>query len=284
MGFAPNSTWTVIFALALGWAQAAFSDPPSGWIAETRDLGLEILERYPPSQFHYVVVWRNPAPLAAFFQEVGPDLVSTLPLSNMETYPGANSSEFSAQMKRKLFGHFKRHLPASDQLQGRKLLFIDMTTTGKRFQTSMEHLGNYLATHQATTRMEGLALIQGTIHKEKLARELQAQGWATHKLKENLALAMDRSLFHNTSEYGRFDPLKDRTAPSNRVRFLDFSYRRFRQPLEEDPTFLTRLNEVYPANRFADPNYVSRRHGPAAFAKARHCAARFIHLVTPKWH
>ncbi len=249
------------------------SDLPQ-WLQSVKEINLEILEKYPPNEYFYLGVGRSPVPIIALFQEIHPDIASTVPLSSMGNFNSNNQEK----VQKKLFQHFRKYFPSKKLLAGRKILLIDMTTSGKSFNETVNQTEVYLKSEGLINSLKPYAIVEAN---DQLAKELILKGWGVKDLGTNeLAQLMERSAFHGYAEFGYYNPLETKFVHTNRVRYLDFSYKYIRQPLEKDQDFIKSLNKIFPKQQFDNQKYISKRFGYGQTA-VRSCVARVLDKIFP---
>lgn len=124
---------------------------------QVQTLAQQIMERYPPAQYHYLGLGKSPTPVMAYLQAYGerqPGISATnMPLSKFGHRSDSMSAAerrvvdgaaLNAEQRGRLWDHFDRFVPGPGALQGKSILLIDLVQTGKSLVATQRHLEEYL--------------------------------------------------------------------------------------------------------------------------------------------
>jgi hypothetical protein len=200
--------WLVVWSSAFAMDKSAgLPDLVSQNYSEIRDLSLSILQRYPPSEYWYVGIGRSPTPIMRFFEEMGVQTVSQMPLSGMSDFPKKGPMS-EADQRARLWSHFERWLPS----KAKKILVIDYTAGGG----GLTHTKNELEGYFENRRKRGLPA------SEFRTLALSETDWAKQAgksggidslvISSRLESAFRYSSFEKWAKYGPFHPWKDSEA------------------------------------------------------------------------
>ena len=193
-------------------AAPAISFDEAGRYAELRTLALELLRRYPPSEYFYLGLGRSPAPLMAFLEAAGLDY-RTLPLSKLK---GALQEFPERHVQQQLRPHLAAYLPEAGAVAGRRLLLVDFVFNGPTLLRARQLLRVYFAElgrYDVFVKALGIfaegALDQhsSTTSRQPLEALLAREGAEALKLAPNsiLAEAFAESRFDELAEYDEFN-------------------------------------------------------------------------------
>lgn len=118
---------------------------------QIRELAANIMGTYPPRDYYYVGLGKSPTPLIAFLQASQVPAIN-LPLSKFSpALPGVTPSRDSGRgpaltgaQQQELTTHFDRFLPSQATLNGRAILLIDLSLSGRSLIATREYMQRYL--------------------------------------------------------------------------------------------------------------------------------------------
>lgn len=154
------------------------SDISDSEFAAVRNIGSQIIEKYSNNDFVYVGIGRSPTPFMALFQAMGLESIVNLPLSAMRSHPSTGvfqmltnySSKFDMALtwsqRKRLFKHFHEFLPAPESLQGKKILLIDVATSGASLISAFEYVSLYYKSIAADVDVRALAIVEAGTYSE----------------------------------------------------------------------------------------------------------------------
>lgn len=208
---------TVFLAIFLvAWNCLAYDFAP-GEFEELRDVSLEVLMKYPPSEYYYVTVGRSPGAIERVLEFYSPHSTIPVPISGVKGRPGVSSKSsppLSELEEQNLFQAWARlKVPTSEQLGGKKLLLIDYTQEAKGLISAYDYLGKYCG---KGCRLEALALPQMAFEKDPLLphnRKRRTIHVLDMKRRPILRVKLGSRQYKGFSTYGRFDPTQQ-TAPT----------------------------------------------------------------------
>jgi hypothetical protein len=118
---------------------------------QVRDISLDILRRFPPKNYLYLTIGRSPTPIAAFLQNLNPELAVTIPASNLR----ANQT---TGLEQAWYTHLDRFVPRN-LIGKRTLLILDRSTTGSTLQKVQSIVQQWVAArgHNVSVEVIGLA-------------------------------------------------------------------------------------------------------------------------------
>lgn len=202
-----SSTIIVLLTLILVTPLAGLKARPVREYNEISYLAMSVLERFPPSEYHYLGVGRSPSFLMAFFEELGLK-VSHLPISGFENAveragesPMSNLQEPLDQKDLSSFkDHFTRFFPTPAESRGKKILVIDYQNYGRSLIAVTDHLYEFSRELYPEAKIEalGLSYVSGLYIPETKFLVHQIM------LSEHMGSALALEHFKDFSKYPQF--------------------------------------------------------------------------------
>jgi hypothetical protein len=130
----------------------------SRYLGQIEQVTREMESRFPRDQYHYVFLGRSPVPFEAYFEATGRTGFSSLPLSLTETkFPMGEDGVLAREYTERVFPHLDSYLPQN--LAGRRVLIIDLHSTGKSIVKAQMLLSQYYGGRDPQAAVEVLSLM-----------------------------------------------------------------------------------------------------------------------------
>lgn len=114
----------------------------TGEYEEVRNLVMEMVKRYPPSQYHYVGLGRSPTPVMALVRALGAS-TSNVPLSAFR-YGEKTKPDLTKEKYSQLSSHFGHYLPKKEELGSKKLLVLDNAQSGASLVAGHKYMKKFM--------------------------------------------------------------------------------------------------------------------------------------------
>jgi hypothetical protein len=194
---------------------------------EIKRVDLELLNRFPPSEYVYVGIGRSPTPFMSLLQAtVGQNAAVNVPLTDMSNFkPGGYVHGLSPgnagyvtrngvttpvvydpinyeRLVLRLRKHFDYFLPRPSDLKGKKILLFDFASTAESLINSKREISNY---YQALTpgqpiRVEAIGIPEAE-DSEKALKDNRIEVISVSK---KVRKYLTQTQFKNLAEYGQF--------------------------------------------------------------------------------
>lgn len=187
-----------------------------------RDVSLEVLERFPPSEYFYVGLGRSPTPITAFIAESFPGSTVTIPLSSISTQEPRLGRLLGdpGHLRKKLYDaiarHFGRFMPGRARRGAKKLLLIDFVYRGDSIVMTDWHLRKYLASACPECKLESLAILGNPSKVDPGMRHPDPRDALRQRAIQHVSIekhpglneAVMKQKYDVFSEAAKFDPLE----------------------------------------------------------------------------
>ncbi len=115
---------------------------------QIKSISLEIVKKYPTSEYHILAIGRSPIPFSTFLNILNYP-VATIPLSGFKFHPDYSSPTskkgvLNLDRENKLFLHFEKYIPKSYFTSNKPIVLIDYGQTGETIFSVNAYLEKYL--------------------------------------------------------------------------------------------------------------------------------------------
>ncbi|MEH2202735.1 MAG: hypothetical protein V7K53_01475 [Nostoc sp.] len=162
---------------------------------QIKELVENIEKQYPPEKYYYIGMGKSPTPIIAFMKAKGIP-ASNIPLSKFSPKPNNirkedrdkyknNEKQLTQEQKEELKRHFDNFVPQAGKLQGKNILLIDYTQSGRSLIASHAHIVEYLNEKAQEKKLRVNYIDHGLDNPPKVV-PLALYQKETHKAEEKL--------------------------------------------------------------------------------------------------